>query len=206
MSEKLAIESLALKLEDLPQPVDPRTLFPCQDRPLEVEVGIGKGTFLVEQARRRSDVNFFGIEWANKYYLYAADRCARWGLSNVRLLRTDARAFVEAWLADGCLDALHVYFPDPWPKKRHHKRRFFREHTMNHVVRALRPGGRLFAATDHAEYFETMQAVVLGRSDLEEVPFPADLGGPGEIVGSNFERKYIREGRTFHRLAVRRRA
>ncbi len=201
MSQKLEINQLTVDLESLPRPTDPGGLF-ARPGPVELEVGTGKGGFLLEQAKARPDVNFLGIEWANEYYRYAADRFARWGLTNARMLRTDARAFIEAWLADACLAALHVYFPDPWPKKRHHKRRFFRPQTVEHVVRVLRPGGRLFVATDYAEYFQIIADLLLARRELTEIEFPTDFGRPGEVAGTNFERKYVREGRTIFRLAL----
>jgi tRNA (guanine-N7-)-methyltransferase len=205
MSTKLSADGLTVELASLAKGRDPRTLFDS-DAPVEMEVGIGKGGFLLEQAKLRPGVNFLGVEWANKYFRFAADRFARWGLENVRVIRTDAAALIAAWLPDACLDAIHVYFPDPWPKKRHHKRRFFNPGTMGHVVRVLAPGGRLFVATDHVEYFEVIEQVVRARGKLEEIAFPEDFGEAGEIVGSNFERKYVREGRTFYRLAMRKRA
>ncbi len=204
MSTKLSVNDLVVELEDLPKGTDLRHLYANPDAPLELEVGIGKGTFLVDQAEKRPDTNFFGIEWANKYHLYAADRCARRGLDNVRLLRTDARAFLQAWLADAALDALHVYFPDPWPKKRHHKRRFFNPGTVAHVLRVVRPGGHLFVATDYKEYFDVMGDLLLCRDELRELEFPVDFGQPDEVVGTNFERKYQKEGRIIYRLAFRR--
>lgn len=199
---KRPVESIIVELESLPKPTDLAGVFE-RPGPIELEVGIGKGGFLLEQAKARPGTNFFGIEWANEFFRYAADRYARWGLTNIRVMRTDARAFFEAWLAPACLDAVHVYFPDPWPKKRHHKRRFFRAETVDAVVRALKPAGRLFVATDHAEYFAVIQPLLAARTDLAAIDFPANLARPGEVVGTNFERKYIKEGRTFHTMALR---
>jgi tRNA (guanine-N7-)-methyltransferase len=204
MTDPISIDKIIVSLDSLPKPTDLRALFE-QPGPIELEVGVGKGGFLLEQAKLRPDVNFFGIEWANEFYRYAADRFARWGLRNVRVLRTDARAFFEAWLAPACLAAVHVYFPDPWPKKRHHKRRFFRSETIDAVVRALVPAGRLYLATDHAEYFEVIQSLLRARPDLAEIEFPVWRAESGEIVGTNFERKYIKEGRTFYKLAFEKR-
>ena len=94
--------------------------------PVHIEIGTGKGTFLLNQARAQPGDNFLGIEWARKYYRYAVDRIGRWGLTNVRIIRTDAATFLADFIPDDSVECFHIYFPDPWPKKRHHKRRFIR--------------------------------------------------------------------------------
>ena len=183
-------------------------LFP-QDAPVHIEVGSGKGTFLLNQARANPGINYLGIEWANKFYRYSVDRMRRWQISNVRVLRTDARDFIRRCLAAESVATFHVYFPDPWPKKRHHKRRFFTESNVLEVLRCLKLHGELRAATDHAEYFEAIQDVLLGETKtakmVEQIEFFAtDAADPGEWVGSNFERKYLKEGRKIYTLAVKR--
>ena len=120
--------------------------------PVHLEVGSGKGTFLLHEARAHPDVNYLGIEWANKFYRYSVDRMRRWQVGNVRVLRTDAREFIGRYLADGSVGCFHVYFPDPWPKKRHHKRRLLQPDFANAVVRCLEPGGQLHVATDWEDY------------------------------------------------------
>ncbi|MBN1845182.1 MAG: tRNA (guanosine(46)-N7)-methyltransferase TrmB [Sedimentisphaerales bacterium] len=177
--------------------------------PVEIEIGSGKGTFLLHQARRRPGDNFLGIEWAGRYYRYSVDRMRRWRVANVRILRTDARDFLARSLADGCVSAFHVYFPDPWPKKRHQKRRFFQPTWIEHLARCLKAGGTLRTATDHAGYFQVIRELLLDRPQTARyfdptAFFPAESAGPGEWVGSNFERKYQKEGRPIHTLAVRR--
>ena len=92
--------------------------------PVHIEIGSGKGTFLLNEAQAFPEINFFGIEWASKYFRHAVDRIGRWGVANVRLIRTDAAAFLRDCVPNESVDCFHVYFPDPWPKKRHHKRRF----------------------------------------------------------------------------------
>lgn len=176
--------------------------------PVHIEVGSGKGTFLLNQARLHPEINFLGIEWANKYYRSSVDRMRRWDVGNVRILRADARDFIRRYLGDGSVSAFHVYFPDPWPKKRHHKRRFFRRDNLLEVIRSLAPGGELHTATDHADYFEAMCRVLLHEpvtaSWLEQNTFrPTDAAETGEWVGSNFERKYLKEGRKIYTLALR---
>jgi tRNA (guanine-N7-)-methyltransferase len=101
----------------------------------------------------------------------------------------------------------HVYFPDPWPKKRHHKRRFVRKDNMAMLIERLKPGGTIQLATDHEGYFEQMQEVASAfRSELEEIEFVRPAGAAdGERTGTNYERKYICDQRTIRVLAFRKR-
>lgn len=198
------IDTIAVDPASLGDQADLRDLF-GDGRPVELEIGCGKGGFLLRRARSHPDHNFVGIEWANKFYKYAADRMSRWGLANVRIMRTDARHFVIHRLSSGCLAAMHIYHPDPWPKKRHHKRRLLRPDFMEAAVRALADGARLAIQTDHAEYFEQIREVTAARPELEPIPFEdAEYGTVGEAMETNFEIKYRREGRRFYRLAFRR--
>jgi tRNA (guanine-N7-)-methyltransferase len=171
--------------------------------PVEIEIGSGRGTFLVHRARARPDLNFIGIEWSREFWLHAADRMARWGLSNVRLLRTDAEVFFRKRVPDDSLLRVHIYFPDPWPKLRQKKRRLIKPGFIATVHRKLRVGGELALVTDHRDYARQIEWVVLAQRGLATVPFPRTHGAQeDELVGSNFERKYIAQGRRFYDLAV----
>ncbi|NLF31083.1 MAG: tRNA (guanosine(46)-N7)-methyltransferase TrmB [Planctomycetes bacterium] len=182
--------------------VDFAVLF-GNSRPVELEIGSGKGTFLVHRAKARPEVNFLGIEWANQYCRLAADRMARWGLGNVRMLRADAAAFVQKRIADNSLQRVHIYFPDPWPKTRHRKRRIIQPPFVELIYRKLCIGGQLAVVTDHRDYARQMAWVIFGQRGFATVPFPRTHGaGAGEVVGTNFERKYIAQGRRFFSLAV----
>jgi tRNA (guanine-N7-)-methyltransferase len=175
------------------------------DRPVEVEIGCGKGGFLLRRARSRADVNFLGVEWAKKYCRYAADRMVRWGVPNVRLMRADAGVLVSRQLPAGSVAALHVYHPDPWPKRRHHKRRLFQPAFVDVAIRALAPGARWAIQTDHGEYFEVVRELLGGRAELEAIPFDDPEFGTVEArTETNFEVKYLGEGRAIYRLAYRR--
>src|SRR5881227_3162677 len=121
-SRELVVEPIGLDVETVPRPLDWRALF-GNDNPVELEIGIGKGTFLTEQAKARPDTNFFGIEWARWFWRYASDRLRRSGCANARTVRAEAGFFLSEFVPDASLAVLHIYFPDPWPKKRHHKRR-----------------------------------------------------------------------------------
>ena len=196
--------SVSLKEEDLDGKIDFVRLF-GRSGPLHIEIGSGKGTFLLNQARVLSGDNFLGIEWARKYYRYAVDRIGRWGLTNVRIIRTDAAVFIREFVPDNCVDCFHIYFPDPWPKKRHHKRRFLCPVNLENLIRCLKTGGQLRIATDHAGYFEQIKTVLAARNDiLDEIDFPTAAGAEtGEWVGTNFERKYLKDNRPIYTLAAR---
>jgi len=172
--------------------------------PLHIEVGSGKGTFLLNQAKSQPEVNFIGIEWANRYYRFAVDRIGRWNLGNVRIIRTDASFFLAEYVPDASVDCFHIYFPDPWPKKRHHKRRFLNDVNLEQLIRCLKPEGVIRVATDYADYFQQIKDVLTSRQDvLREIDFLPTAGAQlGEWVGTNFERKYLKESRPIFTLAV----
>ncbi len=191
-------DTIAVDLDKYSAPLDLKTLF-GRPGPVHLELGSGKGTFLLNQARINPHFSYFGIEWANEYYRYSVDRMRRWQVENVRILRADGRIFIEQYLPDESIDTFHVYFPDPWPKNRHHKRRFFQPAVIAQVARCLVIGGEIRTATDHAEYFEVIKSVLLddpvSSQRFEPVDFlPANTAAPGEWVGSNFERKIYSTG------------
>ncbi|MCG8408355.1 MAG: tRNA (guanosine(46)-N7)-methyltransferase TrmB [Phycisphaerales bacterium] len=199
------LDTIAVDLGSLGEQTDLSSLFD-NDHPIELEIGCGKGGFLLRQAQAHPERNYVGVEWANKYYKFAADRMSRWSLTNVRILRTDAKNLVMHRLLPGCLSAMHIYHPDPWPKKRHQKKRLIQPDFMTAAVHTLSMGARLAIQTDHAEYFEQIKTVTSARPELEPIPFEdAEHGTVGEAVETNFEIKYQREGRSFYRLAFRRR-
>lgn len=175
------------------------------DNPIELEVGTGKAAFLLRRAQAHPERNFLGIEWANEFYKFAADRMRRWQVPNVRMLRADASHFIRIVCPRNSISVLHVYHPDPWPKKRHHKRRLFQQPLVDAAVDCLVPGGHWAVQTDHAEYFEIIQALLRKHPRLTEVPFDnPEFGVENTRVETNFEIKYLREGREIYQIAVRR--
>ncbi|MBY0309047.1 MAG: tRNA (guanosine(46)-N7)-methyltransferase TrmB [Phycisphaerales bacterium] len=171
--------------------------------PLEVEIGSGKGTFLVQQAPTQPGTNFLGIEYAHDFYLYAADRVRRLGIPNVRMLCTDAGEFVHWRVPDRSVSVVHLYFPDPWPKTRHHRRRMVSDRFLGDCLRILIPRGELRIVTDHPGYWAWMEEHFARwcapAGPFTRAPFISPpTAREGEVVGTNFERKYRVEGRDFH--------
>ncbi len=163
----------------------------------EVEVGYGKGRYLLRRCQDDPDRRFLGVELAAEYYQTFVDRARRHAPGNWTALRGEALSLLSAVLPVRFADAVHVYFPDPWPKSRHHRRRLFDPETVDLVLGLLRPGGRLFFATDFlaygevvAEILETYPGLRVARRDR-----PWDEG-----PRTNYEAKYLEEGRPILRL------
>lgn len=184
--------------------VDPMAWFDSPG-PFELEIGCGKGGFLLSRARANPGIRMLGIEWANRYYRYCADRMARWQLTNVRVMRTDAKVFVIRHLPPHSLSVLHLYYPDPWPKKRHHKRRLVQPDFVDAAVRALVPGGKWLIQSDHEEYFRRIHGLLGRHPGLTEIPWDDTGATPGpDWKGTNYEIKYAGEPRNILRVAYAR--
>ena len=195
----------------LPDPalgrVDPRAWFPNPAARFELEIGSAKGTFLLQQGELEPATNFLGVEYAGEFYRYAADRVRRRGLANVRLLYADANEFIRAWMPDAIVATIHLYFSDPWPKARHHKRRVVQLATLAEFHRILVPGGDLRLVTDHDELWAwDVEHADRAHNLFERREFARPQSArEGELVGTNFERKFRREGRPFHAMTLVRR-
>lgn len=200
-NKELIVEPVGLDVETLPRPLDFAALF-GNAHLVELEIGMGKGTFLTQQSKLHPEINYFGVEYARWFWRYASDRLRRNKCENVRTVRAEAMYFVREFVADAALSVLHIYHPDPWPKKRHHKRRLLQQPFLDQIQRILKPDGLLRIVTDHKEYFEQIDALIKA-SPLKIVDYtPPAWANEGELIGTNFERKYILEGRQRYAIAA----
>jgi len=165
----------------------------------EVEIGFGKGRYLVGRAQQEPQRRFLGIEMARSYFRLAARRAANRSLSNLVLIRGEALYVIAAILPAGFARAVHVYFPDPWPKARHHRRRLFDPETVDLVLGLLIPGGELCFATDFIDYGELVEELLASHPGCHVERLTE--GWP-EGPRTNYEAKYVRQGRRILRLVV----
>jgi tRNA (guanine-N7-)-methyltransferase len=196
-----------LTLPDLrPAPLDLVALFGSA-RPVEVEVGSGRGLFLVNAGLTCPDTSFLGVEYDFKEARRAARRLQKRKLDNVRILGADARRVFSEYLPDASAIAVHVYFPDPWWKRRHKKRRIFNAAFLAQAARIIRPDGMLHAWTDVAEYFEVMTALVAGNSAFVALPPPLERPATHDMdYQTSFERKKRKLGLPIFRARWKRRS
>lgn len=163
--------------------------------PVVLEIGSGKGRFLISSAIEQPDVNFIGIEKSLHYHRVINERVTKRHLTNVRLINHDAFLVVRDMLADESLREIHIYFPDPWPRKREQKRRIIRPEVLEQFRRVLVPGGSGIYVTDHREYFEA-------AAPLIEAEFRAERRIPShdDPPRTNYEAKYREEGRPIYEV------
>lgn len=159
-------------------------------QPLEVELGSGDGSFIAQYAKANPAKNFIGVERLLGRLRKIDRKGQRAGLTNLRLLRIEAAYFLEYLLPPRSIHALHLYFPDPWPKRKHRKNRLVNERFPDLAKRVLVAGGEVFLRTDHVEYFSQMREVFAARQDFAEMETPAALR---EII-TDFERGFLAQG------------
>jgi len=192
--------------EILPKPLEWRTLFPCP-RHVEIEVGCGKGRFLLDRAAAHPDDCFVGLEFARAYLRTIEERAMRRGLENVRLARSEGGQFFRESIPDASIHAFHLLYPDPWPKKRHHKRRLIQHEFLEDLRRVLVPGGEIDIATDHEDYFGWMILhfeVWKGTFVMEPRIIQTPDNHSGFVGRTNYEIKFLAEGRPLYLLTGRR--
>jgi tRNA (guanine-N7-)-methyltransferase len=168
----------------------------ANDNPVVLEIGCGKGRFLISAAMERPDVNVIGVEKSLHYHRVIEARVAKRHLTNVRLVNHDAFLVVRDMLADESLREIHVYFPDPWPRKRERKRRIIRPEVLEQFRRVLEPGGSGIYVTDHREYFESAAPLIEAAFARTERRIPS-LDDPPR---TNYEAKYREEGRPIYEV------
>jgi len=169
------------------------------DHPLVLEIGSGKGRFLLESARERPQVNFIGIERSLHYYRFILDRLQRHKLPNIVAINFDGLQVIQEMFAGESLDEIHIYFPDPWPRPRERKRRLMQAETMRAIERVMKPQALGVFVTDHREYFDKAVPVVRGTFEIEAGEVRGD-----EPPRTNYEAKYREEGRPMYQISFRR--
>lgn len=173
--------------------------------PVEIEIGFGKGLFLLNAGLAHPETNYFGIEIQRKYQLFAANRLARQGVANVKVACADARQVLRDRVRAGSVAGVHLYFPDPWWKSRHHKRRVFTPELAAAIERVLVPGGRLLVVTDVADYAAMVRETVAEVAGLREAEAPAEEAPAHDMdYLTHHERKFRKEGRAIYRMAFER--
>jgi tRNA (guanine-N7-)-methyltransferase len=175
-------------------------------RPVVLEIGFGRGEVLLEMAARRPGASFLGVEVSRKRVEKTARRVARAALANVRLVSCPAEYLLERVLPPASIAECWINFPDPWPKKRHHKRRLLRGEVVALLARALEPGAVLHVATDHEGYAEWIDSVLSRAPGLENLNAPLGFARerPAARAESRYEAEFRAEGRPLHYFAYRR--
>jgi tRNA (guanine-N7-)-methyltransferase len=203
-SPQLIVEPIGLDADTLPHPIVWKNLF-GNVNPVEIEIGIGKGTFLTDRAKANPQVNFLGLEYARWYWRFASDRLRRNGCTNARTVRAEAGYFFREFVPEATVSVVHIYFPDPWPKKRHHKRRLMQPAFVARLAGVLASGGLLRCATDWRPYALEMLEILGAAAGLTNLA--ADGGfvaRPTERPPTRFERRGERLGHEVWDLAFRR--
>ena len=165
--------------------------------PLDVDLGCGDGSFLIKMAEHHPERNFLGVERLLGRVRKVSRRAEKLGLENAKILRLEAKYTAEWLLPHSSVSRLHLLFPDPWPKARHHKRRLVQEPFLKAVEDLLIPGGEFLFKTDPEEYFEWAQEEVAAYSGLKIVEWPEDAFFYAE---TDFEQQWAAEGRSTYRL------
>ncbi len=180
-------------------PLAVREFFAHPERRLEIDLGCGKGRFLLARAAKAPETNFLGIDRMLRRIRKVDNRARRLDLGNIRLMRLEAYYAVAHLLPAGAVDAYYIFFPDPWPKAKHEGHRLFNARFLDALHRTLARGGVAHVATDHLPYFEQLSEVFAGDARFEPIaPYV-----PPEDEQTDFERYYI-ASKPIGRLSVRR--
>ncbi len=216
-----------LPLTDSMRPEPPRDLYPWfltvqdvdnefggrldwpaffgSDRPVELDVGCGRGLFLFNASTSRPETNFLGIEIDYKEGRRAARRLFKRQLDNARVLGGDVKIPLGRMIEPGSVQAVHVYFPDPWWKQKHRKRRVFNEEFVALVARVLKPGGTLHSWTDVEEYFGVITETVASNPAFTPLPPPEEVQPEHDMdYLTSYERKARKAGTPVHRAVWQR--
>ncbi len=204
--QHLNFQRFLLADESLPDRVSSETLF-GNPAPLEIEVGSGKGLFLANVAAASPQINFLGIEIATKFAEHIAARLAKAELANARIVSGNAEPIFAKLIEPGSLAAVHVYFPDPWWKARHRKRRVVNETSIQNFSRAIRSGGRFHFWTDVLDYFEDTIEMIADIAPELGVPIPEDAAPATHDLDyrTHFERRSRKHSIPVYRVVYEKR-
>jgi tRNA (guanine-N7-)-methyltransferase len=174
--------------------------------PLEIEIGCGRGMFIIKSARENPGMNYLGIEMSARFFRMLKERVQKSAAQkNVRIIQGEAGFILKKFVPENSVAAVHIYFPDPWPKKRHWKRRLINSVFVESVRCALVPGGQLCMATDFQDYFDEMLLAAGACSGLEQIARQecAPHETEPEKAATSYERKYLIQGRVIYKATYR---
>jgi len=192
-------DNLIVRFQSIVEPLPLGSLF-AVERPLEIELGAGDGSFLAAYAQANRETNFIGVERLLGRLRKIDKKARRAGLDNVRLLRIEAEYFTRYLIPPGSARAVHIYFPDPWPKRKHWKNRLIDSEFVDILARVLKPEGMVFLRTDDRPYFEQMLASFTGKTTFQKMETPPEL----QAFITDFERGFHARGVSTLHAAYRR--
>ena len=184
--------------QSITEPLRLEKMFSVQ-QPAELEIGCGDGGFLLEWASRHPKKNFLGVERLLGRLRKLSKKGGRAGLTNLRLLRIEARYLIQYLLPNSSFEAIHIYFPDPWPKDKHRRHRLIDADFPALAARILAPRGVLHLRTDDPSYFEQMQNSFAPTTNFAPEETPSALAA----LTTEFERQWVAEGKNTHRVSYR---
>jgi tRNA (guanine-N7-)-methyltransferase len=194
--------NIQIKLDQFENKLNWAELYPAPG-PIIIEIGSGKGRFLFKVALENPDKNFLGIEKSLKYSRILNRRAKKENLNNLRLLNTEAGYFVSKYIPENSVSEYHIYFPDPWPKKRYNKRRLVNPAFLQALIPSLKPGGHIHYATDFKEYFDQMIEISRANEGIKEISYkeidPKDENPESALT--NYERKYLIQGKQIYKAS-----
>jgi tRNA (guanine-N7-)-methyltransferase len=184
-----ASPTMIVELHSIVERLDPAQLFP-RPQSLEIELGCGDASFLVEYARRNPEKNFIGVERLLGRIRKLDRKGRRAGLANLRGVRIESSYFLQYLLPPHSSSVLHIYFPDPWPKKKHRRHRLINENFPMLARDALAPGGMVYLRTDDKDYFQQMTEVFGSDKKFQKIETPDGLAE----LPTDFEREFNARG------------
>ncbi|MDH3216450.1 MAG: tRNA (guanosine(46)-N7)-methyltransferase TrmB [Candidatus Krumholzibacteria bacterium] len=206
------MQQTAAQLQHKPSPLllcasprelpEPSRIFE-NPNPIEIEIGCGKAKFLIARAQQHPEINFLGIDVVWKWMKYGVERSGKRGLTNIKYVKSDAREVIKYGIPSWSVSIFHIYFPDPWPKRRHRKRRLITGEFLKLLHSRLTNDGLIELATDHVDYFVQMQgAVVQSGLSWQRVEVTRNRRLFEALAKTNYELKYESAGRTLRYLEL----